>query len=148
MSDISKAIDTTTDEYFRGYHRGFIEGQCEGLKNMGIMAESLANPRPILISKTAETASLMDLIKDLRQKLHNAEAEKEAINNPQPLTLERLKERIGKPVYVISKDGIHKGWEVVEEYKDNGQYGKRLLIRGGVLFVDNYNFYDHEPKGK
>jgi hypothetical protein len=69
----------------------------------------------------------------------------EAINNPQPLTLERLKERIGKPVYVISKDGIHKGWEVVEEYKDNGQYGKRLLIRGGVLFVDNYNFYDHEP---
>ena len=137
MSDISKAIEDTEKKlkYERKHYKCMQDAY-----NLNAQLP-FGNYTIEDIEKEADKIKSLEIILEALRHM-------EAIKNPQPLTEAQLKERIEKPVYVISKDGIHKGWEVVEEYKDNGQYGKRLLIRGGVLFVDNYIFYDHEPKDK
>jgi hypothetical protein len=69
--------------------------------------------------------------------------------NPEPLTLEQLHDRVGRPVWLINTvNGIGK-WMIVE-----------TIQRGGCLFVDDdchhrwsysdygktWLAYDHEPK--
>jgi hypothetical protein len=70
------------------------------------------------------------------QELKEEKAERD---NPKPLTLEELKERIGKPKYVVSLLGRFKpNWMLGEPttYLPAKEYGKTWLA------------YDYEPKTK
>lgn len=67
-----------------------------------------------------------------------AQAERE---NPQPLTLEQLRERIGRPYYHVSHVGNKNNkWVILQkaigEHPEDYHYGEWWLA------------YDHEPKGE
>jgi len=59
-------------------------------------------------------------------------------SNPQPLTLDELKERVGKWIWQQSLTGHFSGWKMLEAHLANNpgdyHYGERWLA------------YDHEPK--
>ena len=89
-----------------------------------------------------ETRYLMALI--MAESALREKAERE---NPQPLTLEELKERVGKPVFLMWKRGKQWPWEadgwVIDDEDDE--------------YVDGWNYknygitwlaYDFEPKGE
>ena len=87
-----------------------------------------------LIGDTAET-----VIKSLQEKL--------ARENPQPLTLDELKDRNGKPVWIYSLT-IEKGyWGIVSTYDFNGS----LMLCGSEFMekLSDYNktwaAYDNKP---
>lgn len=71
-------------------------------------------------------------------------------DNPQPLTLEQLKERVNKPVYVNNW-----GWEFVEDIvlrKDLAfGRGDKFCVKVNMdrfLIFDDFKFYDFRPKEK
>jgi hypothetical protein len=72
--------------------------------------------------------------------------------NPKPLSLAELKERVGKPVYVVSWDVIHvEGWNI---YYGPSRFDKSKHILVFSDASDKYSpeygktwiAYDHEPK--
>lgn len=77
--------------------------------------------------------------------------EKAERENPKPLTLEQLKERVGKPVWIQKE---HYGeYKVFKKHHDSlNKYGKRYWFADKeILFECHYGetwlAYDHEPKG-
>ena len=71
--------------------------------------------------------------------------------NPKPLTLEQLKERVGKPVYRRWRNG-NGIWEVLERIEEKMEIGNSEIL---VFFqhdnwfperFDRVEFFDHEPK--
>jgi hypothetical protein len=90
-----------------------------------------------------ENDALDMAIEALREK-----AERE---NPKPLTLEELKERVGKPVWIQKE---HYGeYKVFKKHHDSlNKYGKRYWFTDKeILFECHYGetwlAYDYEPKG-
>jgi len=88
-------------------------------------------------------AAIKSAIAALREK-----AERE---HPQPLTLEQLKERVGKPVYRRWRNG-NGTWEVLERIEEKMEIGNSEIL---VFFqhddwfperFDRVEFFDHEPK--
>jgi hypothetical protein len=76
------------------------------------------------------TGSDAKYILDLLMQEHKRE-------NPQPLTLKELKERVGKPVWTVTNGVVGSGrWEIVDFLYDcfTDSYGKTWIA------------YDHEPK--
>lgn len=79
--------------------------------------------------------------------------EKLVRENPEPLTLEQLKERVGKPVYMVHNAG-GRHWDVLEKVLEtisHGKTGVELFWRGGTGFGESYHpectqYFDHEPK--
>jgi hypothetical protein len=75
--------------------------------------------------------------------------DKAARENPQPLSLDELKERIGNPVYLVHDYEPEKrnGWY---EYKGTGYKPDYLMFRGFEFYGERLNkeiwAYDHEPK--
>ena len=79
--------------------------------------------------------------------------------NPQPLTLEQLKERVGKPVWYFDKNTKEKTlfipiW-VYSNYmrafciQDQITYRNRRTFETIESFdINETDFYDHEPKGE
>lgn len=65
--------------------------------------------------------------------------------NPKPLTLEELKERVGKPVWVTHKDGSGARWGIV----DVNVYGVCANVDADTAYwFDGFSqniAYDHEP---
>ena len=89
------------------------------------------------IQKAKDNIELYDLA---LEALHQAK-ERE---NPQPLTLEQLKERVGKPVYEK-----HLGWFIL--YSVNFVEKQVILngrLKAATAKVADIELYDHEPKGK
>lgn len=77
--------------------------------------------------------------------------EKAERENPKPLTLEQLKERVGKPVYRRWRNG-NGTWEVLERIEEKTETGNSVIL---VFFqhddwfperFDLAEFFDHEPK--
>lgn len=70
-----------------------------------------------------------------------------ARENPQPLSLEELKARVGKPVFIAFPLDIEKGgWRLYEGFSQ-----KCALFRGDYsLYIDGYGktwlAYDHQPQ--
>lgn len=89
-------------------------------------------------TRYAETA-----IEALNEKLHRLENK--------PLTLEQLKNRVGKPVFIkhMWHDWSYDGWAVVEQFEAS-QFGESMRVSFGKITLDNYNIcwlaYDHEPE--
>ncbi len=70
---------------------------------------------------------------------------KEREENP-PLTLEQLKERVGKPVYLINNDDY--GYWCIVAY-DGGLYSwSGFIIEYDDIKSKIKAIYDHEPKGE
>ncbi|QIB68250.1 hypothetical protein Ami103574_02500 [Aminipila butyrica] len=73
--------------------------------------------------------------------------EKAARENPRPLTLEQLKERIGKPVWITDRHGKGGIWAIVVSQEEH-QLVKSAY--GTVRYFSDYGLhwlaYDHEPK--
>jgi len=64
---------------------------------------------------------------------------------PQPLTLEQLEKRIGKPVCTVTKEIYRKGkepfnWTILQRVSDDFIYHAY-----GVIRYDCADFYDYEP---
>lgn len=86
-----------------------------------------------------------------REIILDALCEKFVRENPQPLTLEQLRERDGKPVWITSgKDAVcaYSGWAIVGRYyddtvalyvPDNVYY--EVAIKHGTIIV-----YDYPPR--
>lgn len=77
--------------------------------------------------------------------------EKAGRENPKPLTLEQLKERVGKPVYRRWRNG-NGTWEVLERIEEKTETGNPVIL---VFFqhddwfperFDLVEFFDHEPE--
>ena len=77
--------------------------------------------------------------------------EKAERENPKPLTLEELKERVGKPVYRRWRNG-NGTWEVLERIEEKTETGNPVIL---VFFqhddwfperFDCVELFDHEPK--
>jgi hypothetical protein len=67
--------------------------------------------------------------------------------NPKPLTLEELKERVGRPVYMRST--MRNGWIFITNIINEPNYPIAFVDSRGFLSKSMYgldNFYDHEPK--
>ncbi|SMC38385.1 hypothetical protein [Papillibacter cinnamivorans] len=103
------------------------------------------------ITAEVDEAGFIDLIVDydLTVALDHAITairEKAERENPQPLTLKQLQERIGKPVYIVSGDKlwwilpiiIYKGWL----YND-GRNGEPLNLK---KYMKTWIPYDYPPK--
>ncbi len=80
--------------------------------------------------------------------------EKTERENPKPLALDELKERVGKPVYRRWKNG-NGTWEIVKQVTEEtlplGSRGKTIAkIHFNGAYSPEYfksaDFYDHEPK--
>lgn len=69
--------------------------------------------------------------------------EKQERENPKPLTLDELRDRNGKPIYIVSKE-FGDSWEIASYDK------RRFFGRGLCYWLDDYGktwlAYDHEPK--
>jgi len=72
-------------------------------------------------------------------------------HNPRPLTLEELRERVGKPVCKVIKPEFQKGhkgklkkWVMVDGV--GGLHGGDVFHSNGVTNIEYADFYDHEPK--
>jgi hypothetical protein len=61
---------------------------------------------------------------------------------PQPLTLEQLLERDGKPVW---SEAIHR-WCIVRANPTNPYHVEIYDVPDAVLYADRSNFYDYPPK--
>ncbi|GEM_PF-5384884 len=76
--------------------------------------------------------------------------EKAERENPKPLTLEQLKERIGKPVFVVGANPKKREWGIVHNGNDElgGRITLRLDFHSLITLPVNakVRFYDHEPK--
>lgn len=83
--------------------------------------------------------------------------EKQERDNPQPLSLEQLKEREGKPVYIVSGD--KRGWSILylrgataDQYTFFSLTGTAEGMTATPVFISNYNetwvAYDYEPNRK
>lgn len=87
----------------------------------------------------------------LKHIILTALCEKQERENPKPLTLEQLKERVGKPVYRRWRNG-NGTWEVLERIEEKTETGNPVIL---VFFqhddwfperFDRVEFFDHEPK--
>nr|WP_315022924.1 hypothetical protein [uncultured Aminipila sp.] len=74
--------------------------------------------------------------------------EKTDRENPQPLTLEQLREREGKPVYLITTGKVGY-WGIVRTALVYGDENNICIVcdRNFTFTLDNIEVYDHEPKG-
>lgn len=83
--------------------------------------------------------------------------EKQERDNPKPLTLEQLRERNGKPVYIRTGEG-NEGWGICERTGDSFMFGEfepdsdfyNMTYNDPVghfgLHVLSWLAYDHKPK--
>jgi hypothetical protein len=76
--------------------------------------------------------------------------EKAERENPQPLTLEQLKERVGQPVYRRWKNG-HGVWEVIARITEATEEKSEVFVyfRHDDWFPEHFEwaeFYDHKPE--
>jgi hypothetical protein len=91
-------------------------------------------------------------VKEMRLAIE-ALREKAERENPKPLTLEELKKRVGKPVFLVHKAG-GRHWDVLTKVTETTEYGKteiRFFWRGMSELGSKYypewiQYYDHEPK--
>lgn len=131
MSDIEKAIEVIkTEKKCVIYNTKGCDRKCEDCV--------LLLPDKEIISAYNITLSIL--------------REKQERDNPQPLTLEQLKERIGKPVWIKNKYGKI-FCRVLAFYLDSLSPDSRRFIftDGEPLFVGQHgtewDAYDYEPKG-
>lgn len=68
----------------------------------------------------------------------------------EPLTLEQLKQRIGKPVYIIYEDDISGSWYILKSITD--EYANRYIRLNDYIGIPlssvisgTNKFYDYEP---
>lgn len=101
------------------------------------------------IKQILETEPCFHPFYDSLEMAIDALREKAERENPKPLTLEQLKERVGKPVYCDDEDC---GWGVVgnEGRLDNkwhlSFWFPKIIGWVGWSRLSTANFYDHEPK--
>ena len=79
--------------------------------------------------------------------------EKQARENPKPLTLEDLVERNDKPVFAVSKKSyFDKEWIIIYYIKNKKVYYTETEFDfpncNRYFDFDFYDFYDYEPKGE
>lgn len=105
--------------------------------------ETLQGNDETIAKKQRAVENLTTCLTALTEKLHR-------LQNP-PLTLQQLKDRVGKPVFIkhMWHDWSHDGWAVVEQFEAS-QFGESMRVSFGKITLDNYNIcwlaYDHEPE--
>jgi acyl-CoA reductase-like NAD-dependent aldehyde dehydrogenase len=73
--------------------------------------------------------------------------EKQARENPKPLTLEQLKQREGKPVWVVVNSDLPNRWGLVDWINNKIIMAGSYFVRPNEVEEGKIKVFEHEPKG-
>lgn len=74
------------------------------------------------------------------------DCEKQARENPKPLTLEQLKQREGKPVWVVVNSDLPNRWGLVDWINNKIIMAGSYFVRPNEVEEGKIKVFEHEPK--